>query len=38
MKNDSNKNNARVRKTKKLLEDSLGLLLEEKPFECSGSF
>ncbi|WP_295162562.1 TetR-like C-terminal domain-containing protein [uncultured Brachyspira sp.] len=33
MKNNSNKNNARVKKTKKLLEDSLGLLLEEKSFE-----
>ena len=33
MKSSSNKNNARVKKTKKLLEDSLGLLLEEKPFE-----
>ncbi|WPC24668.1 TetR family transcriptional regulator C-terminal domain-containing protein [Brachyspira hyodysenteriae] len=33
MKSSSNKNNARVKKTKKLLEDSLALLLEEKPFE-----
>ncbi|WP_295155155.1 TetR/AcrR family transcriptional regulator C-terminal domain-containing protein [uncultured Brachyspira sp.] len=33
MKNNSNKNNARVEKTKKLLEDSLGILLEEKSFE-----
>ena len=33
MKNSPNKNNARVKKTKKILEDSLGLLLEEKPFE-----
>ena len=33
MKNRSNKNDLRVKETKKLLEDSLGALLEEKPFE-----
>ena len=33
MKNRSNKNNLRVKETKKLLEDSLGALLEEKSFE-----
>ena len=33
MKNRSNKNDLRVKETKKLLEDSLGALLEEKSFE-----
>ena len=33
MKNRSNKNDLRIKETKKLLEDSLGALLEEKPFE-----
>ena len=32
MKSRSNKNDLRVKETKKLLEDSLGSLLEEKIF------
>lgn len=33
MKSRSNKNNLRIKETEKLLEDSLGALLEEKSFE-----